>query len=128
MKSGVSWKVKMGASVVAALITGAIGVMLSNVPTRAANTQAPLKTASGTTCGRVTFTTYYVDAYALSACPRAQVQTAVDCTNTSGFTGYTIGRKSTSSCPYGPVRYRERGAARVRLTPTSNWGPWKYSP
>jgi hypothetical protein len=132
MKSGVSRKVKMGASLITALKMGAIGVILSSVPTRAVNTQGQLQAPSAqraVTCGVYDFrNTYYVYAYATSSCPYAQVQTAIDCTNTRGFVGYAIGRTSTSSCPYGQVRYRERGAARIRLSPSSPWSKWIYYP
>jgi hypothetical protein len=114
MKSGVTRKMKTGASIVTALTMGALSVVSSNVPTQAAKLQM-----QGSGCDAdVTKSSTYVFADAVTC---NEVQVAAKCYY-SGVYAWAYGPKGASSrvaCPY-----VKDAAVRARKYSTSSWGPW----
>jgi hypothetical protein len=123
MKSGVSRKVKMGASVVAALTLGAVSVVTPNATPQAHANPAPKSSKTVTPPGngriscRLSIYGYSRSSvvYTSSGC---SAQARVYCSNGYFYVGYS-GNPSRASCPYGT--YAVRAYGRVVYPYVSYW-------
>jgi hypothetical protein len=128
MKSGVSRKVRMGASLFTALAVSAISMTAPNSSTQVQAAEAQVQSAqtevqgNGRATCRIYGTRYrtYVKGYTYTC---YQVQAAVKCSNGNWYYDPTPAKVSYAYCPSG--YYAVRGAVRGRFF-NSSWSPWLY--